>query len=345
MKKVRIGIVGLNFGRHIVDQIVKEQKGLIEIVALCDLETDKAERIAKEKGLKCRIFSDYDAMLKEKDIDAVGLYTGPVGRAKMIKKAIDAGKHVMTTKPFETDPKAALEIIKYARKKGMALHLNSPSALPSSDIKLVEDWIRKYKLGKPVAARMDVWCTYREKADGSWYDDPDKCPVAPVFRLGIYLINDLVRIFGEGEKATVLCSRLFTGRPTPDNAQLGILFKNGMLANIFASFCVNDRDFYRNGMILNFENGTIYRNCGPRRKTLEHGKSEMVLVMASGEKREIVADVLAPSSSGMYDWKTFHKVVNGGKIKGEIEPEKIVAGLKIIEAMRKASKSGKTEKV
>ena len=154
-----------------------------------------------------------------------------------------------------------------------------------------------------------------------------------------------MRIFGEGEKASVLCSRLFTGRPTPDNAQLGILFKNGMIANIFASFCIEDRDYYRNSLILNFEKGTIYRNCGPRRKTLVHGKSEMVLVMASGEKRKIVADVLAPSSSGQYDWKTFCNAVTGGKIKGEIEPGKIVAGLKIIEAMHKASKSGKTEEV
>lgn len=345
MRKIRIGIVGLNFGRHIVDQLVKEQKGLMEIVALCDLDTEKAEKIAEENGLKCRIFSDYGAMLSEKDIDAVGLFTGPVGRAGMIRKAVDAGKHVMTTKPFEANPKAALDILKYAAKKGMAVHLNSPSSLPSADIKLIEDWIRKYKLGKPVAARMDVWCSYREKADGSWYDDPDKCPVAPVFRLGIYLINDLVRIFGDGDKVTVLSSRLFTGRPTPDNAQLGILFKNGMLANIFASFCVNDRDYYRNSLILNFENGTIYRNCGPRRNTLEHGKSEMLLVTASGEKRKIAADVLVDATSGLYDWKTFHKVVTGVKIKGGIEPGKIVAGLKIIEAMRRSSKSGKTEKV
>ena len=131
MKKIRIGIVGLNFGRHIVEQLVKERKHLIEIVALCDLETEKAKTIAEANNLKCRIFSDYGAMLREKDIDAVGLFTGPVGRAVMIRKALDAGKHVMTTKPFEANPKAAIAILKYAEEKGMAVHLNSPSALPS----------------------------------------------------------------------------------------------------------------------------------------------------------------------------------------------------------------------
>ncbi len=167
MRKIRIGIVGLNFGRHIVADLIKTQKRLVKISALCDIETEKAEKIAREHGLKCRIFSDYGAMLREKDIDAVGLFTGPLGRAGMIRKAVDAGKHVMTTKPFEADSNAALDILEYAREKGMVLHLNSPSALPSADIKLIEDWSRRYRLGKPVAARMDVWCSYREKADGS----------------------------------------------------------------------------------------------------------------------------------------------------------------------------------
>ncbi len=345
MGKISIGIVGLNFGRYIVNQVAKEQKKLFEIAALCDLDTGKAERIAKEEKLSCKIFSDYEAMLREKGIDAVGLFTGPVGRAELIRKAVDAGKHVMTTKPFETDPGAALEILRYAEKKGMAVHLNSPSPVPSADIKLIEGWIKKYKLGRPVAARMDVWCSYREKADGSWYDDPDKCPVAPVFRLGIYLINDLVRMFGEAESAAVISSRIFTGRPTPDNAQLGILFKNGMVANIFASFCVKDGDHYRNSLTLNFENGTVYRNCGPRRKSLKHGKAELCLVKDSGGKRKIVADVLANSVSGLYDWDSFHKAASGKKLKGQIPAERIAAGLKIIEAMRKSAKSAKIEKV
>jgi len=345
MKKIKLGIVGLNFGKQIVEQLLKEQSRLFEISVLCDLDIKKTGEIAKKNGLECRTVSDYDEMLADKELVAVGIFTGPGGRAGMVRKAVNAGKHVMTTKPFETDPKAALEVLRYARKKGIAVHLNSPSSIPSNDITLIEGWIKKYQLGKPVAARMDVWASYREKADGSWYDDPDKCPVSPVFRMGIYLINDLVRLFGEGDEATVLYSRLFTGRPTPDNAQLGILFKNGMLANIFASFCVNDGDFYRNSLTLNFENGTIYRNCGPRRNNLRHGGAEMQLVMVSGEKRKIVADLVTSSTSGGYDWDSFYKAVTGRKLEGEIEPEAIVAGLKIIEAMRKAAKSGRIEKI
>ncbi len=37
------------------------------------------------------------------------------------------------------------------------------------------------------------------------------------------------------------------------NAQLGIRFNNGAIANIYSSFCVDDLQFYRNSLTLNFE--------------------------------------------------------------------------------------------
>ena len=75
-----------------------------------------------------------------------------------------------------------------------------------------------------------MWVNYCEQADGGWYDDPERCPVAPVFRLGIYIINNLAELFGEPEKVCALSSRILTGRPTADNADLAVLFKNGAIA-------------------------------------------------------------------------------------------------------------------
>lgn len=151
----------------------------------------------------------------------------------------------MTTKPFELNANVASRVLKEAEKMGRVVHLNSPSPLPE-DIFVIKKWIKKYNLGQVIGCRADVWANYREKADGSWYDSPKKYPVAPIFRLGIYLINDLIRLIGKPESLQVLHSRLFTKRPTPDNAQLGILFENGAIVNVFSSFCIDDGQQYRN---------------------------------------------------------------------------------------------------
>ncbi len=328
-----IGVVGLNFGRHILDQLLRDTvRPHLRLAAVCDIDAPKAADYAARFGVKS--FTSLDDLIADPAIPIIGLFTGPVGRAALVRKIIRAGKHVVTTKPFETDPDAALEVLREARALGRVVHLNSPGPVPPDDIAKILSWISEYKLGAPVGARADVWASYREQADGTWYDDPQKCPVAPVFRLGIYLINDLIRIFGPVRETHVFQSRLLTGRPTADNGQLSLLFENGALGNVFASFCVNDGDHYRNSLVLNFERGTIYRNAGPDRVG---NHSELSLVMTRAERREVVAREIVEGTSGAYNWSAFTRAVRGEPLPDETTPEQIVAGLRVIQAMARTA--------
>jgi len=342
MEKVRIAIVGLNFGRYILDQLVTGPgREHLELAGVCDLDAAKVRQYAAQTG--ARAYHNLTDLLAEPSIPAIGLFTPPGGRANLIRQAIQAGKHVLTTKPFELDAVAATAVLAEARRLGRVVHLNSPGPTLPADLAQIKHWQQQYQLGRPVGCRADVWVSYREKADGSWYDDPQRCPVAPVFRLGIYLINDLVALFGEATAVQVLHARLNTGRPTPDNAQLAIQFQNGGLANVFASFCVNDGDHYRNSLVLNFENGTIYRNCGPTRPV--GGAADLSLIMSTAGKRQVVEQVNLDETSGGYQWAVFARAVRGEPLTNEITADQIVAGIKVILAMARAEQSGATEVV
>jgi predicted dehydrogenase len=158
------------------------------------------------------------------------------------------------------------------------------------------------------------------------------------------LINDLVRLIGPAEAVQVMQSRLFTGRPTVDNAQLGIRFRDGALANIFASFCVRDGDFYRNSMVFNFENGTIYRNTGPQRGT--GGQSELALVQADSEnRRKLVDQAQVSGGSGEYQWEAFVRAVRSETLAGAVTPEQVADGLRVIRAMGEALRGAGTAPV
>jgi len=340
MTKIPFAIVGLGFGAHITRELAMGVSEDIDLVALCDMNKDRADDVAAKYGIKA--FYSLDEVLAIDSIPAIGIFTGPVGRAGLIRKVAAAGKHIMTTKPLELDSQAAIDAIKFARERGIVVHLNSPSPTLSPEWKQIKAWQTQFDLGRPVACRRDVWVRYHDKPDGSWYDDPELCPVAPVFRLGIYLINDLVRVFGEAESVAVLQSRIFTGRPTADNSQLSILFKDGSIASIFASFCVNDGDHYRNSITLNFENGTVYGNVGPDRN-MDSGFS-LGLVQRVDDVRACIARAEVCGSSGSYEWATFARAVRGEKVD-ELTPEQMAAGIKIIEAMKRAEKNGGVAKV
>ncbi len=338
-ERIPIGVVGLNFGRHIVDTQLRTGAGtpFFRLAALCDMDAGRASGLASALGLKA--YHSLDGLLSDSSIPAIALYTGPSGRAELLRKIIRAGKDVMTTKPFEDDPEAARSVLAEAQSLGRTIHLNSPAPVLPPDLTQIKEWQQQYDLGHPVACRSDVWVHYREKADGTWYDDPRKCPAAPILRLGIYAINDLVALFGEAERVQVLSSRLFTARPTMDNAQLGVGFKSGAIANVFASFCVDDGDHYRNSLVLNFERGTVYRNTGPVRQDPAAEQSELSLIVRE-EGRRRVAEQTIISPSGQYRWDVFYRVIRGQRVKNLLPPAVIVDGLRIVRAMAEAERAG-----
>lgn len=332
-----MGLVGVNFGRHIVHELRRGAGAeFVELKGVCDLDRAKAEALAHEYGVPC--YESLDAMLADPELEAIGLFTPPVNRHVLIDRVVTAGKHVMTTKPFDRDPEAAAAILAKAEKLGRVVHLNSPNPVPAPDIRQVLDWQREFDLGQPVLALWQTFANYRETPDGSWYDDPDKCPAAPVFRLGIYGINDLLQICGAPLDCSVQESRIHTGRPTADNAQLGIRFKNGCLGCIAASFCVDNGIPYRNIMIVHFERGTVTRNLPAVEAFGDRAVSTLTLQRTGGEAADPVFKTLTfarGAGSGTYQWENFRDAIRGKKLENAISPALIVDSIRVINAMYK----------
>ena len=340
MSKIKVGLIGLGFGKQIAEIALAENGPgypYFELAAICDIDKDKRDEAAQKYGVKA--YASIEELLTDNEISVIIDIAGPYGRASRLRQIIQAGKDVMTTKPFETSSVEATKILEEAKALGRTIHLNSPNPGVSPDLAVIQTWMAQYDLGAPVAARAEVWTHYRDEADGSWYDNPAQCPVAPIFRIGIYLINDLVRIFGRAKQVSVMQSRMFTGRPTPDNAQLGIEFESGALANVFASFCCRDGDHYRNGLTVNFERGTAYRNVGGTR-----GKSESELELVMNDEvwapRQLVDTSSIDMASGLYDWAGFKAAVDGAPEAPSYNIDHIVEPLRIIEAMAIAQNSG-----
>ena len=346
MKKnpIKIGVLGLRFGLQQMQEVVRgEDRHFVEIRAVCDNVPERLKEGCEAFG--CVGYDDLDRMLAEADIEAVALFTGPACRAVLIRRILRAGKHIMTTKPFEVDPEAGLAVLKEAAKLGLVLHLNSPCALPGDDIRQILAWQREHNLGDLIFANMDGWYQRREEADGSWYDDPVLCPVAPCFRLGIYCINDLMVLAGTPLEVQVLESRKLTGRPTPDIAQLSIRFEGGAIASVRNSFCPTPTRGVH-GSELVFERGVVVRSYGGENHfTAPSITLKLEAVASDGARIHREALIPANRASHAYRWDAFHCAVRGGSREGEITPETIINGIRIVTAMARAQVSRKTQSI
>ena len=108
-KKIKIGVVGLgNFGNDFMALFVGHPD--VAEVAVCDRIEERIEATKAAHGLT-RSYTDYDEMLKAKDIDCVAIFTQRHLHAPMVLKALEAGKHVYSAVPIACSIEEIRQII------------------------------------------------------------------------------------------------------------------------------------------------------------------------------------------------------------------------------------------
>jgi predicted dehydrogenase len=88
-----------------------------QIVGVCDLDPEKAERNARRFG--GRPYSDVEGMLAEQRPDGLVVCVGPEAHATLAKLALGLGYPVYTEKPPAVSSADALEVARAARKAGL----------------------------------------------------------------------------------------------------------------------------------------------------------------------------------------------------------------------------------
>lgn len=328
-----MALVGLGYGTHIAKRYLKGNP-FVELLCISDKNRDLANQISQEIG---KPVQDFDSLLCDPEVEVVGLFTGPSGRADLIQKIIRAGKDVLTTKPFEINAEKAREVLKEAQDLGRIIHLNSPCPTPSGDLQQILDWQEEHQLGMPHSYFAKTWASYHEKADGTWYDNPKICGSGPLLRLGIYFFNEFAALPGVPESVYAIGSRLSTGRPTLDHAQVSIAYKNGAIGNVFASFCIDDGESYRDEVNYHYHKGTI--RTWHERNNIEDGQHEMhaVLEMKLSGKKELFSRTLEPGDfTGWYQWHALHRAVRERILLDDSAIQKILFGVTLLNSVNQS---------
>lgn len=118
MKPVAWGImsVSVHYGLRVHTNLSKSP--LVQLRGIASRDRKKAENAARDLGMP-RAYGSYEELLKDKEIEAVYIPLPNHLHAEWVKKAADAGKHVLCEKPFAMDAREAEQAISYAKSKGV----------------------------------------------------------------------------------------------------------------------------------------------------------------------------------------------------------------------------------
>jgi len=96
----------------------------VDVVGVYDPAASATDGIRDRYPIVGRVFETLDELLDDPRIEIVDVATHPTERLELMRRALAAGKHVLSQKPFALDAGAARELVEEADRRGLRLAVN-----------------------------------------------------------------------------------------------------------------------------------------------------------------------------------------------------------------------------
>lgn len=173
---MKYAIIGC--GRIARFHIMSALENNLEIVALCDLDTNKAQKYIKDFQLptNTKIFCDYKKMISEKDIDFISIATESDKHVQIAADVINKKINVLIEKPIALSTEDACYLEKITEKNKVTVGVCHQNRFNPA-IQQVRNAIKKERFGKithgSIHIRWNREKNYYSQGDwrGSWIHD------------------------------------------------------------------------------------------------------------------------------------------------------------------------------
>ncbi|MER3479309.1 MAG: gfo/Idh/MocA family oxidoreductase [Meiothermus sp.] len=118
----KIGLVGCGGISPFHLQAYREMG--LEVAALCDRNLEKARARQREFFPEAWVSDDPYRLIRREDLEVLDLTPHPEDRLPLIRAAIEAGKHVLSQKPFVLDLDEGERLCELAQQRGVKLAVN-----------------------------------------------------------------------------------------------------------------------------------------------------------------------------------------------------------------------------
>ncbi len=137
---LQIGLVGVGaWGPNIARSV--EQSGRAKLRWVCDLDEKRLDMV-RQRLPHLKTTDDLDAVLSDPEVDAVAISTPVHSHTPLVRRALEAGKHVLVEKPITPTSEEAVELVALAEAKDRVLmvgHVFEYNATIETLKKLIDD--------------------------------------------------------------------------------------------------------------------------------------------------------------------------------------------------------------
>lgn len=212
---VKVGIIGTGIGRYHAKGYVKVPD--VEIKAFCDVDIDRARQVADEYGAK-DVYTDYEKLLADDEIDAVSVCTPNALHAPMTIAAFQAGKHVICEKPISTNASDAKKMVAAGKESGKVFMMAFNNRF-RGDTQTLKKCIEKGDLGDIYYAKTGWLRRKGIPRFGTWFTQMEMAGGGPLIDLGVHVLDLTLWLMGNPKPVYVLGSTYAKFGPAMAKAQ------------------------------------------------------------------------------------------------------------------------------
>ena len=232
-KPLRVACLGMGWWSDVLADAMK-RSNRFEIVSCYTRSEEKRNAFAKKYG--CAPAASYDAMLKDKSIEAIINTTPNNVHLETTRAAAQAGKHVFLDKPIANTVADGKAITEACKKAGVVLALGYQRR-KESHFRWVKKQIDAGVFGKLVNAEANISRDRLGKIDlSSWRYTSEGMPGGVMLQIGIHYSDVLEYLMGPVKAVSGRLAQLVLPGDNPDVASLVLEHENGALSTLNASY-------------------------------------------------------------------------------------------------------------
>ncbi|TEU00029.1 MAG: Gfo/Idh/MocA family oxidoreductase [Candidatus Stahlbacteria bacterium] len=184
--EIKVGLVGAGAVTQVEYLPVIEQSKELKLVAVCESNREKVDVLSSRYYIG-EIYTDYEQMLREANIDVVIIATPNYLHTPMAISAIEYGKDVLCEMPLGLDASEVNDLGKVVDASDNIL-MSAFNGRFRPDVQILKDLISKGELGRISFAKAGWLKSLHEERDG-WRSDPLKSGGGAIMTLGIQILG------------------------------------------------------------------------------------------------------------------------------------------------------------
>lgn len=200
MHRVKAGLIGCGMISGIyLKNLTQVFDHAVDLVACADLVPELAKKRAEEFNVPAAC--SVDELLADPEIEIVLNLTAPAAHAAINIKALHAGKHVYTEKPFALTREDAREVLSIAESKGLLVGC-APDTFLGGALQTCRKLIDEGWIGTPYAANATIIMGNAEAGMHPNFHHFLKLGGDPLLDMGPYYLTALVHLLGPVRRVT-----------------------------------------------------------------------------------------------------------------------------------------------